>query len=340
MLTGARQAPPPHRLRPISSRVDLALVPMLAPRRPVTPGRATRPLRLGFPAGSPDGRRLSPAAPPSSAAWLPTTPGDIRNAALRETSARRHFSFLHLPPDALSDLGLPRSASGPPDDTPGPPSGPRPAPPLLPERKWAWDNCPLRTNTSGLRKTKRRSQSGQGRDRPAEGGPGAHSGHRHTRPAAHGRRPSTSQGRCSVALSSAHRPGSSRGDGPGHVHRGSSGVGLGPPAAPGAISAPRCSAAARRGVGGGQRSLSDSACATPRPSATSHRLTEHCHGKAERKDRAVKPFHAQLSARRGAGAAAHAPATPAHARGPRTHGPASSAASLSVAKGGRGSRVR
>lgn len=90
-------------------------------------------------------------------------------------------------------------------------------------------------------------------------------------------------------------------------------MGLGPPAAPGAISAPRCSAAARRGVGGGQRSLSDSACATPRPSATSHRLTEHCHGKAERKDRAVKPFHAQLSARRGAGAAAHAPATPAHA---------------------------
>lgn len=128
-----------------------------------------------------------------------------------------------------------------------------------------------------------------------------------------------------MALSSAHRPGSSRGDGPGHVHRGSSGVGLGPPAAPGAISAPRCSAAARRGVGGGQRSLSDSACATPRPSATSHRLTEHCHGKAERKDRAVKPFHAQLSARRGAGAAAHAPATPAHvptapshARGTRT----------------------
>lgn len=117
-------------------------------------------------------------------------------------------------------------------------------------------------------------------------------------------------------LRGAHRPGSSRGDGPGHVHRGSSGVGLGPPAAPGAISAPRCSAAARRGVGGGQRSLSDSACATPRPSATSHRLTEHCHGKAERKDRAVKPFHAQLSARRGA--AAHAPTARTRAHGPRT----------------------
>lgn len=65
-------------------------------------------------------------------AWLPTAPGDARNASLRANTNTKPLlstwsTFLLT---FLSDLGLSLLASGPPDDTPGPPSGPRPAPPV------------------------------------------------------------------------------------------------------------------------------------------------------------------------------------------------------------------